>query len=212
MDRKPHIADVRPRAAIAGGEVSIRGSGLSSNGTKARVSFGGVEGSVVVGSDSFVVARVPEGAASGELVVTTSAAASEAQSFEVGVTIAENLHPVANPALDKDGNIYATFSGSRGQQVPVSLYQIDLNYNLKPFSESLMNPTGLAFDRNGLLYVSSRFNGTVYRISSTGAASTYVEGMGVATGLAFDEDDNLDRKSTRLNSSHIQKSRMPSSA
>lgn len=190
MSDKPKIADIRPRAAIVGGEVAIRGTGFA-NGHRPRVSFGGVEGSVVVGSDSFLVAKVPEGAASGELVVSTNTLCSEAINFDVGVTIAENLHPVSNPALDASGNIYCTFSGSRGQKVPVSLYQVDLNYNLKPFVSDLMNPTGLAFDRNGLLYISSRYNGTIYRATPAGAVSTFVEGMGIATGLAFDEDENL---------------------
>jgi len=192
MSGKPKIADIRPRAGIVGGEVSIRGTGFASaNGHRPRVSFGGVEGTVVVGSDSFLVAKVPEGAASGDLVVSTNSVCSEGTSFEVGVTIAENLHPVSNPALDASGNIYCTFSGSRGQKVPVSLYQVDLNYNLKPFVSDLMNPTGLAFDRSGLLYVSSRYDGTIYRVTPAGAASTFAEGMGIATGLAFDEDDNL---------------------
>jgi sugar lactone lactonase YvrE len=54
-----------------------------------------------------------------------------------------------------------------------------------------MNPTGLAFDRSGLLYASSRFDGIVYQITPTGNMSAFVEGMGVATGIAFDRDENL---------------------
>ena len=47
------------------------------------------------------------------------------------------------------GNIYTTFSGSRGQKAPVAVYKIDLNFNVKPFINDLMNATGLAFDRAG---------------------------------------------------------------
>ncbi len=54
-----------------------------------------------------------------------------------------------------------------------------------------MNPTGLAFDAEGQLYVSSRYDGTVYRVNPNGAISTYAEGMGVATGIAFDHGNNL---------------------
>src|SRR5258706_4907195 len=108
---QPKIADIRPRAGIVGGEVAIRGTGFSSsNGHRPRVSFGGVDGAVVVGSDSFVVARVPEGAASGELVVSNNSVCSEAINFEMGVIIAENLHPVSNPALDSNCNIYCTLN------------------------------------------------------------------------------------------------------
>jgi len=49
----------------------------------------------------------------------------------------------------------------------------------------------LAFDREGYLYASSRAEGCVYRISPEGAISTYAEGMGIATGLAFDRAGNL---------------------
>src|SRR5690349_22955325 len=54
-----------------------------------------------------------------------------------------------------------------------------------------MNPTGLAFDTQGLLYISSRFDGVVYQVTPNGSMSVFVEGMGIATGLAFDEERNL---------------------
>jgi len=54
-----------------------------------------------------------------------------------------------------------------------------------------MNPTAIAFDRAGQMYVSSRFDGTVYRVAPNGTMSSYAEGMGVATGIAFDRVGNL---------------------
>ena len=54
-----------------------------------------------------------------------------------------------------------------------------------------MNATGLAFDRAGSLYVSSRYDGTVYRVAQNGTMTSYAEGMGVATGIAFDRSGNL---------------------
>jgi sugar lactone lactonase YvrE len=54
-----------------------------------------------------------------------------------------------------------------------------------------MNATGVAFDREGELYVSSRHNGTVYRVARNGTLSSYAEGMGIATGIAFDREQNL---------------------
>jgi len=62
---------------------------------------------------------------------------------------------------------------------------------MKPFINDLMNATGLAFDIQGMLYVSSRYDGQVYQITPNGNMSTYVEGMGVATGIAFDRQHNL---------------------
>ena len=65
--------------------------------------------------------------------------------------VAEALHPVASPAIDRFGNIYTTFSGSRGQKTPVAVFKIDLNYNVKPFITELMNATGITFDRDGMM-------------------------------------------------------------
>jgi sugar lactone lactonase YvrE len=55
----------------------------------------------------------------------------------------------------------------------------------------MMNATSIAFDREGQMYVSSRHDGTVYRVAQNGTMSSYAEGMGVATGIAFDREQNL---------------------
>jgi len=192
VNGRPHIEAVTPAATLPGGEVRILGSGLRPPELRRpRVRFGDLEGSVVISADDFVVARVPEGAASGPVVVSTNGYSSNAHQIKVAATIAENLHPVTNPALDTEGNIFVTFSGSRGQKVPVSIYKIDTNYNLKPFLTEMMNATAIAFDRDGQMYVSSRLNGTVYKVAPNGTMSSYAEGMGVATGIAFDPAENL---------------------
>ena len=197
-DGRPQIAQVKPTAAIAGGDFFIQGKGFAKT-DRPRVTIGDIVAPIVIGSDSLVIARVPEGAAAGDLVVASGNQSSEAWSCDIGFPIADGLHPVANPAVDAFGNIYTTFSGSRGQKVDVAVFKIDLNYNLKPFVKEMMNATGLAFDSHGMLYVSSRHDGTVYQVTPNGNASTFVEGMGVATGLAFDPDGSLyvgDRQGT----------------
>jgi len=187
---RPEISNVTPEAAIPGGEFQIRGAGLARS-NRPRVTIGDVNAPIVIGSDSYVIVRVPDGASAGELVVEAGNQSSRAWTCDIGVQIADSLYPVGNPAVDAYGNIFVTFSGSRGQKTPVSVYKIDLNYNPKPFVSDLMNATGLAFDKEGILYVSSRYDGIVYQVTSTGSLSVYVEGMGVATGLAFDQDENL---------------------
>ena len=190
--QKPQIEHVTPRAAIAGGEIAIRGRGFTENGrTPPVVRFGDQPASLLVSSPNRLVVRVPEGVASGDVTVDTDGAVSTPVSIAVGMTIAENLHPVANPAIDAAGNIYSTFSGSRGQKVPVSVYKIDHDHVMRPFLKDLINPTGLAFDSDGILYISSRMEGTVYQATPDGECSAYAEGMGIATGIAFDKDENL---------------------
>jgi sugar lactone lactonase YvrE len=209
MNGGPHIESVTPALALAGGEVRITGSGLRPQELhRPRVQFGEVEGSVVIGSEGFVIARVPEGAASGPVIVAADGQVSNAHSVKVAVPISENLHPVTSPALDAEGNIYVTFSGSRGQKVPISVFKIDTNYAVTPFVTDMMNATSIAFDRTGQMYVSSRLDGTVYRVSPSGATTTYVEGTGVATGLAFDREQNLyvgDREGTIFKIGHDQR-------
>ena len=64
-DPKPHIAQVTPPAAIAGGEFQIKGKGFART-DRPRVLIGEVGAPVIIGSDSFVIARVPEGATAGD--------------------------------------------------------------------------------------------------------------------------------------------------
>ena len=192
LNGNPQIDVIEPSCALPGGEVRILGHGLGpAEMRRPAVHFGDVDGSVVISSDQFIVARVPEGASSGNVVVATNGHRSNPREVQVAVPIADSLHPVANPAVDKDGTIYATFSGSRGQQVPVAIYRIGRSNTVTPFVTEMMNPTGMAIGHDGSLYVSSRYDGTVYRVSRSGAMTSYAEGMGVATGIAFDTDGNL---------------------
>jgi sugar lactone lactonase YvrE len=189
---KPRVEQVAPHAAISGGEIAIWGSDFADNGRgRPVVRFGEQPGNLLVSSPSRLIVRVPEGVVSGELTVVTGSGASAPVAVAVGNTIAENLHPVANPAVDASGNIFTTFSGGRGQKVPVSVFKVDTEQGMRPYLSELMNPTGLALGRDGALYISSRMEGAIYRVTPDGKRSVYAEGMGVATGIAFDEEDNL---------------------
>lgn len=188
----PRIDRLVPTAAIPGGEIVIHGSGFASrNGARPVVHFGDAPASLVLATDTRLIARVPDTASGGTVRVANTHAESQPHPVAIGLQIADNLHPVANPAVDADGNIYVTFSGPKGQRVPVSLYKITSNYSVKPFVTSLINPSGLAVDRNGNLFVSCRNDGTVHRITPDGRAEQWIEGMGIATGIAFDPSGNL---------------------
>ena len=192
MNPSPKIESVKPAAALPGGEISIQGSGFAvRNHARPQVQFGSAEGNLVVAADNFLVARVPDGAAGGAVRVKMGSVESAPFPMALGVQIADNLHPVMGPAVDANGNIYVTFSGQRGQKVPVSLYKVTANHAIKPFITEMMNPTGLAVGRDGYLYVSCRHDGTIHRVSPDGRAAQWIEGMGIATGLAFDKNGNL---------------------
>jgi sugar lactone lactonase YvrE len=141
-----------------------------------------------------LVVRVPEAwadAGPSDLRVVGNGGSSGPYRYEVGKRIASNLHPVANPAVDTEGNVYVTFSGRRGQETPVSIYKVTPKGAVTPFVTDVMNATGLAFSLEGDLYVSSRNDGSVYRIAPSGTPHLFMEGMGTATGIAFDREGAL---------------------
>ena len=191
ISEPPVITSVDPLFALPGGEVVLRGKALlTSLSEQTQVFFGEAEATIVFGSADQLTVNVPENP-SGDTLTVTTPNGSVSANITLAALLSENLHPVANPAIDDAGNIYITFSGSRGQAVPTSLFRIDNETGLTPLSANIMNPSGLALDAAGNLYISSRSEGTVYRLTVSGNLSTYAEGMGIATGLAFDEIGNL---------------------
>ncbi|HEX4380986.1 MAG TPA: hypothetical protein VH022_13175 [Candidatus Acidoferrum sp.] len=188
----PRIEGVNPVAAIPGGEMVIRGSGLAPRvGPRPSVLFGEADAGLMLVTENRVIVRVPDGASDGTVRVANGNGESAPHPVSIGLQIADNLHPIGNPAVDLEGNIYVTFSGPRGEPVPVSLYKVTANYNVKPFVTTLVNPSGLALDRFSNLYVSCRHDGTIHKITPEGRAEQWIEGMGIATGIAFDGDGNL---------------------
>src|SRR5581483_7636229 len=55
----------------------------------------------------------------------------------------------------------------------------------------IVNPTSMAVGPDGKLYVSSRFEGVVFRVDGGGAAAPFASDLGVACGLAFASDGTL---------------------
>lgn len=182
-------------AALPGGEVTIQCSGITLKGTTVpEVRFGDFAGQVTSASNEQIVVKVPESSSelgTSELRITKNGSASASFRYAVGKRLATNLHPVANPAIDNDGNIYVTYSNRRGQKTPVSVYKVSPKGAVTPFATDIMNATGLAFNMTGDLFVSSRFEGSIYTVDQVGNVKPYLEGMGIATGIAFDRTGNL---------------------
>ena len=105
---------------------------------------------------------------------------------------ATGLHQVDNPVFDRDGNLYVTYSGTRGQQVPVSIFRVRAERHardrFRPASSTRRRWRSI---RDGRLYVSSRFEGTVYRVAADGRREPFATDLGVACGLAFAPDGTL---------------------
>jgi sugar lactone lactonase YvrE len=188
---KQQIVRVDPAAAIPGGEVAIECEGFdTSNLRECRATFGGRGAHLVGVSPRRVLAAVPEGSEGGETEVVLESAdglrTGPARTL-VGRKLAEDLHIVANPAFDPDdGSLYLTRSGSRGQRVPVSLFRLAAGGELSSVHGEIANPTGIAFDSLGQMFVTSRMDGTVYRVTPFHEIVPFARNLGVATGIAFD--------------------------
>ena len=191
----PSISDIHPLAVLPGGELTVNGSDLGP-GLTAEIS--GVPALITLARPTRATIKVPEGTLPGDLELTREGHLSAAAHVQVAIPMAENLHPVANPAADTRGNVYATLSGSRGQQTPVSVFKIapapaGVTHELRPFVRDVLNPSGLAFSPRdaGALYISSRADGIVYRANPAGDTTIFAEGLGIATGIAFDQAGDL---------------------
>lgn len=184
------ISAIRPLWAVEGGRVTIAGEGFLAGGVP-EVRFGTAAASIACASDVELAVIVPSGLDGGRTPVRVSSAPGETAYVEIGAPVATGLHQVDNPAFDPDGNLYVTFSGSRGQQAPVSIYLVRQDGTREPFVTDLPNPTSMTFGPDGHLYVSSRFDGSVHRILRDGSVTTYASDLGVACGIAFGPDGLL---------------------
>lgn len=185
------ISAVRPLWAVEGGYVTITGSGFPVDPTLPEVTIGGVPARLASASPRALTATVPGGLDGGHTPVRIDDVPGETAYLEIGAPLATGLHQVDNPAFDQHGNLYVTFSGSRGQQSPVSIYIVRPDGSREPFVSGLANPTSLAFDAAGRLHVSSRFDGSVHRVGADGTATPVATDLGIACGIAFGGDGAL---------------------
>ncbi len=155
------------------------------------LSLDGIMAPVLLSRSNRMIVRIPDDVQTGRLRDPAERAIEQHDPAQNRPPWSGNLHPVGNPAVDAEGNIFSTDSGPRGQKTPVSVYRITPAGEMQPLVSGIMNATGLALDAHGYLYVSSRLDGTVHRVSPQGASSVYAEGMGIATGIAFDSAGNL---------------------
>lgn len=186
------VSAIEPTRAIEGGRISIHGARFPvDNPTLPAVHIGAAPARVVYASPSRLDVIVPTGLAAGRTPVRIDDVAGETAFVDVAAPFATGLHQVDNPVFDRDGNLYVTFSGTRGQQVPVSIFRVTPGGTRETFASGIVNATSMVMGPGGALYVSSRFEGTVYRVTPEGSVETFATDLGVACGLAFAADGTL---------------------
>src|SRR5215213_2096819 len=189
MGSAAKIVGIDPPYAIAGGEIVIDCTGFNTREpSRCAVLVGDVPAQIVALGPRRVLAVVPE-TKGGRLPVTlwNGDESSEPAYITVARKLAGDLHPVSNPAFDPDdGALFVTRSGSRGEELPVTLFRIDISGDVSEYSGDIPNPTGIAFGRDGQMFVTSRLEGVVYKLTPFKDAAVFARNLGVATGIAFD--------------------------
>lgn len=187
--------EITPMRALPGGliEIAIKTDALFSyDDVECRI--GGLPARIVSASRRGFHVQIPDGV-EGDVVVEILSpliASENPISIEVGREYARDLHIVANPAIDpQDDSIVTTRSGGRGQSMPVSLFRIRKAGFVDEIDADIMNPTGLAFDSQGSLFVSARADGEIWKIDRDGGLSAFSTGLGIPTGIAFDSEQVL---------------------
>lgn len=199
MSSRSAIAAVPP-LAVPGARITLHLSRFDVAPRLPEVHIGGLPARVVFASPRAAGVLVPEGIEASPAEIAVEGVRGTGR-VEVAAPFATEIHQVDNPAFDRDGNLYLTYSGTRGQKVPVSIFRLKPDLTRDPFASGIVNATSLTFGPDGRLYVSSRFDGKVYRVDADGRAVAIGNDLGVACGLAFAPDGSLfvgDRSGTIL--------------
>lgn len=198
MSRSGHVTRVDPAAGISGGEVAIEYGELSRDLAKrVGIRFGAEQAHIVAATQARALTLVPEfnsGGLTGVSILLEGEAKPKGKParFLTGKKLAGGLHPVTNPAFNPaDSALFVTRSGARGEHVPVTLFRIALDGAVTEFSGDITNPTSIAFDRSGRMFVTSRLDGAVYRVTHEKEVVVFAGDLGIATGLAFNRDGEM---------------------
>jgi sugar lactone lactonase YvrE len=186
MSARPTISSVSPLRAVEGGRVTLRGHGFPVDNLP-EITVGDQPARVLFSSNTRIVIALPADLESGAKPIHLEEVVGETAYVSVGAAWATGLHQVDNPVFDRDGNLFVTYSGSRGQEAPVSIFRVTRAGTREPFVSGIVNPTSMTLGPDGRLYVSSRFEGAVYRVSDDGTHERIASDLGVACGLAFGE-------------------------
>ena len=181
----PVVTSVVPDRAVGRGRITLHGSGFDVDGVS-EVLLGEVPARIAFASSHRLVITIPDDMEGGRAAIRLGG--ETLAHVSIGAAWATGLHQVDNPVFDRDGNLYVTYSGSRGQEAPVSIFRVTRGGTREPFASGIVNATSMALGPDGRLYVSSRFEGAVYRIAADGTPEQVAADLGVACGIAFDDE------------------------
>jgi len=182
------LTSIEPSRAVEGGRVALH---ATIGELPSIITVGGMTARVSYASSNRLIFTVPDGIEGGKTSVQFNEVESDSTFLSVGKKWATGLHQVDNPIFDASGNLYVTYSGSRGQETPVSIFRVTQQGTRQSFASGIVNATSMVVGPDGDLYVSSRFEGLVYRVRNDGTHDVIASDLGVACGLAFDSEGCL---------------------
>ena len=195
------LSTIKPKGAVPGGRITLIGTRLLiPDDGPPHVTIGGQAARVVAASSRSISVLVPD-VPGGPQPVRVTEWPSEALVVDVATVITTGVHQVDSPVCDASGNVYATQSGGRDPKEPTPLYRVSPDGVREPIAGEIPNPTSMALGPDGTVYVSSRFEGQVYRLTADLRVELFATDLGVATGLASAADGTLyvgDRNGTIL--------------
>lgn len=187
------ITKMTPDNGLAGTEVTIEGTGFSTNIADNKVLFNGIVAEVKAVTENSLTVVAPEGLKTGVLKIETGGMTAQApKNFnragvmtlnKTGLGLSSSINRIA---VDSHKNVYVTESSviyKITQEGEVSLF------SGKGVGATYTSITGIAIDSKDNLYVADK---AIKKISTNGS-STIVNTPGITAfgNIVFDKNDNL---------------------
>ena len=187
----PRIDSITPPYTITGGRITIHGSDFPVGARLPEVRVGSASRASCLHHrrNSACIVTTSE---SGALPVSVEGAGPRCDGIlQVGTPVATGLHQVDNPVFDAAGNLYVTYSGTRGQQVPVSIFRVTPSGTREKLLVQRDQP-----HEHGSLARRRTLRVEPFRRRSVPACrrwqrEVYAADLGIACGLAFAPDGTL---------------------
>ena len=187
------LTGIEPPGVLAGARLWLRGAGVPAPSADATVSIGGAPARVLFSAADRIAVEVPRAAPNraGRRCARPGRRGPRCLSTSACRWPPACIRSTAPPST-RQGRVYAACSGPRGQDdAGLGLPRRRPTAAASRSSTGIVNATSLAFSPSGVLHVSSRYDGVVYRVLDDGRREAFVSELGVACGLAFAPDGSL---------------------